>query len=346
MRLADGITKTLDFRETAPAAAFKDMYLDSAGNPDFEKSLRGHLAAGIPGTVAGIFESMRYAKLPFKKLIQPAIDLAGGYVLTYRFGFDIGMGLMDPKLNTRPNVFIDPHDWKEGEVFRQPDLAKTLKRIRDHGRRDFYEGKTAQLIVDEMKRGGGIITKEDLKKYRAVWRTPQTFKYRDYDIISMSLPSSGGILLNQMLKMIEPYPVGSYGRGSTAAINLMVEAMRRAYRNRSLYLGDSDFSNVPVNQLVSDSFIKKQMADFIPGTAGVSEPLSSSAATKKESMQTTHLSVVDKEGNAVAITTTLNGPYGCGVVVGDAGFFLNNEMNDFNIKTGVTSFFRRCWGSE
>ncbi len=165
MRLADGTTKALDFRETAPAAAFKDMYLDSAGNADMEKSLRGHLAAGVPGTIAGIFESMKYARLPFKKLIQPAIDIAEqGYTLSNRFAFDIGKGLVDPKLSTQPNVFTSSHEWKEGEIFKQPDLAETLKRIRDHGRKDFYEGETAKLIVAEMNRGGGIISMEDLKK--------------------------------------------------------------------------------------------------------------------------------------------------------------------------------------
>jgi len=332
MHLANGTDRTLDFREKAPASASKDMYLDKLGNPDITKSLAGHVASGVPGTVAGIFECLPYAKLPFFKLIQPAIDLAeNGYKLDHRFTGAIAEA--DPRYNTMPNVFDGSHRWQDGDTLKQPDLANTLKRILKNGRKDFYEGKTAQLIVEEMKRGGGNITMGDLKNYKAVWRTPHTFNYRGFQIISMPLPSSGGILLNQMLKMIEPYPVGTYGYGSAQAISLMVEAERRAYRDRAKYLGDGDFSNVPTKMLTDEAYLKGLMQNYDPKTASVSEILQ--GHQQQESMQTTHFSIIDKEGNAVSVTTTLNMPYGSQVLVGKAGFFLNNEMNDFSLKPGT-----------
>jgi gamma-glutamyltranspeptidase/glutathione hydrolase len=335
MHLADGRNMALDFREKAPASAHRDMYLDSAGKPLPGKSLAGHLASGVPGTIAGIFESMRYAGLPLAKLIQPAIDLAEkGYVITPGIADDTGFA--DPKYNTRPNVFDGSRQWKAGDRFTQPDLANTLKRIRDNGRKEFYEGQTARLIVVEMQRGGGNITLQDLKNYQAKWREPVTFDYRRYSIVSMPLPSSGGILLNQMLKMIEPFPIASYGFGSAQAISLMTEAERRAYKDRAAYLGDGDFSTIPVAKLTSDSYLKEQMADYIPGKAGVSRPIGT-GTLQPESKETTHFSIVDKDGNAVAVTTTLNTPYGSQVVVGGAGFFLNNEMNDFSLKPGERS---------
>ncbi len=305
MRLADGTVKSLDFREKAPAAASKDMFLDENGNPIASRSLHGHLASGVPGTVAGIFESLKFARLPFEKLIQPAIDLAEkGYVLSP--GIEYGVGIADSILNTMPNIFNGSYKWKAGDTLKQPDLAKTLKRIKKFGRNDFYEGKTAQLIVAEMQRGGGIITMKDLKDYEAKWRSAQTFTYHGYTIISMGLPSSGGILLNQMLKMIEPFPMSTYGFGSVAAISLMIEAERRAFKDRATYLGDADFSSIPVDNIVNEDYLRKQMNDFVPGVAGKSMPI----GIKKmqiESRETTHFSVVDRAGNAVSVTTTLNG---------------------------------------
>lgn len=330
MRLNDGTTRTLDFRETAPAAASRDMYLDQKGEVNFSKSTSGHLAVGVPGTIAGIFESMQYAKLPFKELIQPAIDLAEGY------SYMVDPVRINTSINTMPSALDGHISFKKGDVFRQPELAATLKRIRDRGRKEFYEGKTARLIVEEMKRGSGIITMNDLKNYKAKWRKPLVFDYRGHTIITMPLPSSGGVLINQMLKMIEPYPMSSYERGSTASLNIMIEAARRAYRDRAIYLGDADFVNVPVERLVSTQYLESQMKDFIPGQSGISRPINL-PITKQESHQTTHLSVVDKDGNAVSVTTTLNMPYGCGVVVGGAGFLLNNEMDDFAKKPGARS---------
>jgi gamma-glutamyltranspeptidase/glutathione hydrolase len=335
MRLKDGTTKALDFRETAPAAASANMYLDAKGQVDYSKSLGSHLAVGVPGTIAGISESLKYCKLPLSTLIQPAIDLAQrGYTLSWGLAYDFTS--TDARRNTMPNAFDSTHHWKDGDTLRQPDLAKTLTRIRDKGCKEFYEGETAKLIVEEMKRGRGLISMEDLKNYRAKWREPYRFNYRGYDILSMPLPSSGGILMHQMMKMIEPYPVASYGYGSVKEINLLVEAERRAYRDRAKYLGDPDFSDIPVKKITDEAYLREQMKDFVPGKAGKSVP-PENISEKHESRQTTHLSVVDAEGNAVAVTTTLNGQFGCGTVVGGAGFFLNNEMDDFSKKTGTRS---------
>jgi len=333
IHLANGKNLALDFREKAPAAATRNMYINKNGSVNTIKSLRGHLASGVPGTVAGIFESMQYAKLPFKTLIQPAIDLAeNGYILFP--SITGGAGHANPKYNTVPNVFDGSRKWKEGDTLRQPDLARTLKRIRDKGRKDFYEGETARLIVEEMKRGGGLITREDLKSYRAKWREPHLFSYRGYSIVSMPLPSSGGIILDQLLKMVEPCDMHALGFGSSTAISLMTEAERRAYRDRAKYLGDGDFSKIPVKELTSAQHLAQLMSDYVPGKAGVSIPLAD-AEMQPEDKETTHFSVVDGYGNAVAVTTTLNLPYGSQVVVGDAGFFLNNEMNDFSLKPGA-----------
>jgi gamma-glutamyltranspeptidase / glutathione hydrolase len=333
MRLSNGETKSLDFREKAPLSAHEHMYIDSAGNLEQHKSLAGHLASGIPGTMAGIEESLKYARLPLKKLIQPAIDLAEyGYVITPGIADEIPG--TDSSLNTRPNIFDGAIQWKVGDTLRQPDLAKTLRRIRDKGCREFYLGETANLIVEEMKRGGGMITHDDLTNYSAKWRKPHAFEYRGYEIFSMPLPSSGGIILNQLLKIIEPYDVATWGFGSARTISLMVEAERVAYRNRALYLGDADFESIPLTKLTSKAYLENEMQDFNFEKARLSQPLPG-LNLQPESNETTHFSIVDKYGNAVAVTTTLNMPYGSQVVVGGAGFFLNNEMNDFSVKPGT-----------
>ena len=229
-RLANGETLSLDYRETAPAAAHRDMYLDTEGKVVEGKSIYGHLSSGVPGTVAGLFESARYAKLPFKKLIQPAIDLAeNGFAITAREARSLN-NIQDElnQYNTQPSVFQKKNSWKEGDTLVQKDLANTLKRIRDEGHKGFYEGITARLVVEEMKRGQGIMTLEDLKNYRAKWRTPTTFNYKGYTVISMPMPSSGGTLLQQMMKMVEDQPLAQYGFHSPDAIQLMTEVERRA----------------------------------------------------------------------------------------------------------------------
>ncbi|MFN3666653.1 MAG: gamma-glutamyltransferase [Sediminibacterium sp.] len=330
VRFKDGRTLVLDFRETAPALARSDMFTKKIREDISAKKL-AHLSSGVPGTVAGIFESLRYAKLSIKELFQPAIELAEkGY------SYHVDLVKTRTEINTAPNVFDGTIKRKEGDAIKQQDLAATLKRIRDRGGKEFYEGMTAKLIVGEMQRGGGIMTLQDLKNYRAIWRKPHSFSYRGYDFASVPLPSAGGIMLHQMLKMMEPYPVSDYGYGSTAAINLMAEVERRAYRDRAEYLGDGDFSDVPVEMLTDEKHIKALMKDYFPGKASISKTLD--IVPLNESNETTHFSIIDNEGNAVAVTTTLNGPYGSGVMVGGAGFFLNNEMYDFYTRPRVGNY--------
>lgn len=344
-RLADGTQVALDYREMAPAAAHRDMYLDAQGNVLADKSLKGHLSSGVPGTVAGLFESMKYAKLPFKQLIQPAIELAeNGFVITEREANSLN-GLQEQlaRYNTAPNA-LQKEKWKGGDTLIQTDLANTLKRIRDKGATGFYEGETARLIVEEMQRGGGIISYDDLKAYKAKWRTPHRFTYKDYSIVSMPMPSSGGVLINQMLKMIEGRPLASYGHNSAQAVQLMTEAERRAYADRAEYMGDADFYKVPVDMLVSTSYIQSRMNDYLANQAGNSESIRPGKLPVKESEQTTHISVIDKEGNAVAVTTTLNDSYGSKTIVGGGGFLLNDEMDDFSVKPGVPNMYGAVGG--
>jgi gamma-glutamyltranspeptidase/glutathione hydrolase len=344
-RLASGETVALDYREAAPSGASRDMYLDEKGNVIAGKSVNGHLSSGVPGTVAGLFASAKYAKLPFKKLIQPAIDLAEkGFVLTEREAASFN-SIQDElkKYNTSPSVFEKTNQWKAGDTLIQKDLANTLKRIRDKGAEGFYGGTTAQLMVDEMKRGGGIISLADLKNYEAKWRTPHSFNYKGYTVVGMPMPSSGGVLLHQMMKMVEDRPLASYGFLSQQAVQLMTEAERRAYADRAEYMGDADFYKVPVEQITSEAYLKNRMNDYKPGIAGNSQQIQP-GTLPKESEQTTHLSVVDAEGNAVAVTTTLNNSYGSKTVVGGAGFFLNDEMDDFSAKPGVPNIYGAVGG--
>lgn len=338
-RLQNGQVVSLDYREKAPAASGRDMYLDEKGNPLTDKSQNGHLSAGVPGTVAGLFASMKYAKLPFKTLIQPAVALAEkGFVITEREAKSLN-NMQDEfkKYNTVTPAFVREAPWKAGDTLIQKDLANTLKRIRDNGQKGFYEGKTAALIVDEMKRGNGIITLKDLKDYQAKWRTPLQSTYRGYKIVSMPVPSSGGIIVAQMLNMIESEPVKQYGFHSLQSVHLMTEVERRAYADRAKHLGDPDFYKVPVKTLMSPEYAKERMKDYMPDKAGSSKDVQ--AGIIPESEETTHLSVYDKNGNAVAVTTTLNGGYGSRTVVGGAGFILNNEMDDFSIKPGVPNMY-------
>jgi len=338
--LADGKNIALDFREKAPAAATRDMYLDSAGNARTDLSQNGHLASGVPGTIAGIFEELRYAKLPFAKLIQPAIDLAeNGFALTLAEARSLNSTQSAfRKYNTLLPVFIKESGWKAGDTLIQKDLAQTLIRIRDKGAKGFYEGETARLILEEMQRGKGIITEKDLRDYSAKTREATVFPYRGYSVVTMPLPSSGGVVLQQMLKMVETQPLGQYGFESLKAVHLMTEAERLAYADRAQYLGDRDYYSVPVKTLTSEAYIRQRMAAFQPDKAGNSKDISAGVLNPK-SEETTHLDVADNEGNAVSITTTLNGGYGSRVVVGGAGFFLNNEMDDFSVKPGVPNMY-------
>jgi gamma-glutamyltranspeptidase/glutathione hydrolase len=339
IRLANGSNITIDYREKAPATAYRDMYLDKQGNAQTELSQNGHLASGVPGTIAGLFDCMKYASLPFKKLIQPAIDLAEkGFVITASEASSLNNHReLFIKFNTVTPAFVKPGEWKAGDTLVQRDLANTLKRIRDKGLAGFYEGETARLIVEEMKRANGIISYDDLKKYEAKERQPVVFDYKTYKIITMPLPSSGGILLPQMMHMIEDQPVKEYGFNSVQAVQLMTEIERRAYADRATFLGDVDFYKVPVKKLTSKAYAVERMKDYNPQTAGNSK--TTQAGVIPESEETTHFSVYDKKGNAVSVTTTLNGSYGCKTVVGGAGFLLNNEMDDFSIKPGVPNMY-------
>lgn len=344
-RTAKGKLISLDYRETAPSSAHKDMYLDSAGNIIPSKSLRSPTASGVPGTVAGIFETLKYAKLPIADLINPAIDFAenGFAITTAEAGSLNNLQAEFREYNTALTAFRKTAEWRAGDTLIQKDLAETLKRIRDQGAKGFYEGTTAQLMVEEMKTNNGYITAEDLKLYRAKWRAPHTFDYKGYSIVSMGLPSSGGILLNQMLKMLEGRSVADHGCLSTNAVQLMVEIERRAYADRAHYLGDADFIKVPVANLTSDAYLKNRMQDYTVNAAGRSENIKPGIVSV-ESEETTHLSIIDNQGNAVSITTTLNDSYGSKTVVTGAGFLLNNEMDDFSVKPGAPNLYGAIGG--
>lgn len=346
LREANGNTSTLDFREMAPLAAHKDMYLDEDGEIIENLSIQGHLAAGVPGTVDGMIRAHeKYGTLPWVDLLMPSVILAlQGFAVT-----DTGVDRLNSKqeefqlVNTfHPQQFI--RDWQSGDTLIQLDLAATLTRIRDKGRDGFYNGLTAKLILEEMTRGNGIITQEDLDLYEAKWRPAIKATYRDHKIITMPPPSSGGIALIQMLESVEPYALNKIGHNSADYVHLLVEAERRAFADRAKYLGDMDFYNVPIVNLIDRSYILKRMKSFDPKLATPSEDIGS-GSIQVESDQTTHFSIIDSYGNAVAVTTTLNGAYGSKVVVGSAGFLLNNEMDDFSIKPGFPNMFGLIGGS-
>ena len=344
-RTAGGETLALDYREMAPSLARRDMYLDAQGNVLPGKSLNGHLAAGVPGTIAGLFETMKYAKLPFQKLIQPAIDLAEkGFAISEKEASSLNSIQADlTKYNTEKNALQKERPWRTGDTLVQTDLANTLKRIRDNGAAGFYEGTTAQLVVEEMKRGNGIITLEDLKAYKAKWRDPHIFQYKGYTVVGMPMPSSGGTLLHQMMKMVENKPLATYGFQTPLAVQLMVEAERRAYADRAEYMGDADFVKLPQRSLTDSLYLAQRMRDYKPGEAGSSQ-VTKPGQLPHESEQTTHLSVIDAAGNAVSVTTTLNNSYGSKTIVGGAGFLLNDEMDDFSIKPGVPNLYGAVGG--
>jgi gamma-glutamyltranspeptidase / glutathione hydrolase len=337
--LKNGKQIAIDFREKAPGKASRDMYLDSMGNALLNLSQEGHLAAGVPGTVAGIFACYKYAVLPFPKLIQPAIELAEkGFVITAAEARSLNRLKEDfLKQNTSPVAFVKNNAWQPGDTLIQKDLAKTLTLVRDNGQLGFYAGETAKLIVAEMHKRNGIISYDDLLNYQAKERTADVFHYKGYAIVTMPLPSSGGIILQQMMKMIEKRNIKAMQFQTAASVQLMTEVERRAYADRAEFLGDPDFVKVPVKKLTSYPYLQERMKDYGAGKAGNST--TTKAGTIKESEETTHLSVVDDKGNAVSLTTTLNDGYGCRTVVGGAGFILNNEMDDFSVKPGVPNMY-------
>jgi gamma-glutamyltranspeptidase / glutathione hydrolase len=339
IHLKDGRNISLDYREIAPGKAFRDMYLDSNGNPQMNLSQNSPLSSGVPGSVAGIFECMQYAKLPFKTLIQPAIDLAEkGFTLAPGEASSLNYIKNDLiKMNSVAPVFVKETPWKTGDTLVQKDLANTLMRIRDHGAKGFYEGETAKLIAAQMKKDHGIITEDDLKNYKAKNRAPIVFDYKGTTVVSMPLPSSGGIILEQMLKIGAMAHIDTMKYGTLASVQLMSEVERRAFADRAKYLGDPDFVKVPVKTLVSDAYLKQRMSDYDPTKAGNSKDIKEGYIQEGE--ETTHFDVLDNDGNAVSTTTTLNGSFGSGIVVAGAGFLLNNEMDDFSVKPGVPNMF-------
>lgn len=345
-RNADGSVGALDFREKAPLAASKDMYLDAQGNVRAGLSTRGHLAAGVPGTVAGMVAlHQKLGKLPWADLVRPAAELAAqGLQLTAKEA--AGLNSVRPHMlsvNKHVPAYAHPEGrpWQAGDVIKYPELAAALGRIQQNGRAGFYQGETARLLLAEMQRGGGIISQADLDQYQPAWREPVRGRYRQFDIISMPPPSSGGVALLQMLQMLEPYNLGRLGWHSTESVHLITEAERRVYADRATYLGDPDFGRVPVAQLLDAKYLKQRMQGITPGGPATpsSQVTAGAGLPGYESDQTTHYSIVDAQGNAVSCTTTLNGGYGSLVVVQGAGFLLNNEMDDFSVKAGVPNMY-------
>ena len=344
-RSKNGQDGTLDFRETAPAGASRDMYLDASGNVVPGRSTAGALSVGTPGTVAGM-EALhkKLGKLPWAKLVAPAVRLAShGVSLTEKEAAGLNRTQADfIKYNPgTPPAFVRANAWQKGDTLKQPELAAVLLRIQQQGRAGFYKGRTAELLLAEMKKGGGLITQKDLDGYQPKWRSALHGTYRGYDVITMPPPSSGGVALLQILQMLEPSNLDKLGYHTPAAVALITEAERRAYADRATYLGDPDFGKVPVAQLLAKDYNKQRSATI--RTDGLATPSASITAgpglPRYESDQTTHYDVVDADGNAVSCTTTLNGAYGSKEVVAGAGFLLNNEMDDFSSKAGVPNSY-------
>jgi len=341
-RSADGQIGSIDYRETAPLAASETMYQDGDANVITGLSTDGHLAAGVPGTVDGMVKlHQKLGSLPWAELVQPAIDLArNGVILTEKEAAGLNTTRQAFLKNNNHNPYLVPdRDWKTGDTLRHEDLARTLERIRDKGREGFYAGQTAKLLVQEMKRGGGIIAEQDLANYTSVWRQPVTGNYKGYKVISMAPPSSGGIALLQLLTMVEPYNLANFGWHSSKEIQVITEAERRVYADRATYLGDPDFVHVPQDQLLDKTYLQERMRTMLLSKATPSVEILAGSLPAYESEQTTHFSIVDPAGNAVSTTTTLNGAYGSKVMVAGAGFLLNNEMDDFSIKPGVPNMY-------
>ncbi|AMM52690.1 gamma-glutamyltranspeptidase [Rufibacter sp. DG15C] len=340
-RKSTGEVGALDYREKAPKAASRDMYLDAQGNVKPGLSTLGHLAAGVPGTVEGMVTMhQKLGKLSWAEVVQPSIDLATrGVLLTEREAKGLNAAQQEfQKANNHTSHLVKSTEWQKGDTLHLKDLALTLTRIRDKGRAGFYEGATADLIVQEMKKSGGIMTHQDLQEYRAIWRTPVQGKYKEYKIISMPPPSSGGIALLQLLQMVEPYDLKAWGWQSPNTVHVMVEAERRVYADRAAHLGDPEFYKVPLNGLLEKTYLQQRMASFNMDKATPSGQIQA-GSPRLESDQTTHYSIVDQWGNAASATTTLNGNYGSKVVVQGAGFLLNNQMDDFSVKPGVPNMF-------
>lgn len=339
IRFPDGRTTAFDFREKAPLAAHAEMFLDSTGEYSSRIHHNSHVAVGVPGTVAGFWKAHgTYGEVEWRRLVEPAVALA-------RDGFAVPAGLARSLDSVLPRFERYPaslaayskngEPYAEGDTLRQPDLARSLERIMRQGHDGFYRGETARLLAEEMRRGGGLITEADLARYEAKEREPVTGSYRGYDIISMPPPSSGGVALIEMLNILEGYDLSAMGHLSAPYIHHVAEAMRRAFRDRARFLADTDFADVPIDRLMSKEYARALREEIVPERASISAP--TDVAQPAESMQTTHYSVVDANGMAVAVTYTLEAGYGSKIVVPGAGFLLNNEMGDFNAAPGLTT---------
>ena len=339
-RKANGEIGSLDYREKAPLAATKDMFLDEKGNVVTGKSTETALAIGVPGTIAGVFAvHNKLGSLSIEEILKPVIALAEkGVIVTKK---------QEARLNDYRSKIIQKNGnktlfatvFKENDSIKYPALAATLKRIAKNGRDEFYKGKTAEILVKYLQDKGAIITMKDLAQYEAKWRKPLTFDYKDLKIISMAPPSSGGICMAQIFKMIEPFDLAKMGHNSTESIQVIVEAERRAYADRSYFLGDPDFVKIPLKTLMSEDYLKQRMSNFSFDKATLSSSIKEGTIDINESTETTHYSIVDQFGNAVSATTTLNDGYGSKYYCDELGFFLNNEMDDFSAKPGEPNMF-------
>lgn len=339
-RQSNGSIGAIDYREKAPLAATKNMYLDENGNVIPNKSTLGAYAVGVPGTIAGVFSvHEKFGSLPMEDILQPIIELAKKGVVVTKKQADRFKHYLPQFRKVNKDSIVFYHDWKENDTIIYLPLAKTLERISKHGRDEFYKGETAKILVKFIQGRGGIMTLEDLSKYQAKWRAPITFKYDDLNVISMSPPSSGGICLAQIMKMIEPYDLDKYGHNSEKSIQVITEAERRAYADRSYYLGDPDFVSIPTKELISYEYLKSRMSDFFFDHATLSSEVTHGNVEVVESHETTHYSIIDQFGNAISATTTLNGAYGSKLYCSELGFFLNNEMDDFSSKPGTPNMF-------
>lgn len=339
-RKANGEMGSLDYREKAPLAASKNMFLDEKGNVIKGKSTESPLAIGVPGTIAGVFAvHKKLGSLPIEEILKPVIALAERGVIVSKKQENQLKYYHEAIVTINGSTSLFSKLLKENDTVKYPALAATLKRISKNGRDEFYKGETAKILVDYLQQKGAIITLEDLAKYEAKWRTPITFNYKDLKIISMAPPSSGGICLAEILKMIEPYNIAKMGHNSTEAIQVIVEAERRAYADRSVYLGDPDFVKIPVKELISEKYLKQRMSNFSFDKATLSSQIKEGKVNYNESTETTHYSIVDQFGNAVSATTTLNDGFGSKYYCDELGFFLNNEMDDFSSKPGEPNMF-------
>ena len=336
----DGSSGSLDFREMAPGNAYKDMYLDDNGDVIPDMSTLGGAAVGVPGSISAIYQiHAKFGSLPIEDLFKPAIDLANnGFVVTQKQSNSLSGKLEDfIKVNGEESLYSKKY--YEGDTIKNIKFAETLSKISEFGPEVFYGGEIGEMIVNSVNKSGGIMTLNDLQNYESVWRDPVKFKYKNLEIISMSLPSSGGILLGQMLKVIEDYDIKIFGHNSVKTIQVLVEAERRAYADRSHFMGDPDYMSLPVYELMDKNYVIDRMKNFSWDKATPSSEVKHGNIIFQESDETTHYSIIDKYGNSVSVTTTLNNSYGSKVFVEEGGFFLNNEMDDFSSKPGHPNFY-------